>query len=134
MAKKIILYFNRFFVGITLAGLVVWLFGGMLILSWEAKPPLVLSDASILQQKPETHDGKTRFAKCWTSRREGLQGVYLKGSPFEIGYAQDELMQEKALVMLARIDGATEAFIQGSAFPSENGKIAEFVKWMRGRD
>ncbi len=99
MAKKIVVYFKRFLVAIALAGLVVWLFGGMVLRSWEAKPPKIPFDTSLFLQKPELRDGKMRLGQCWTSRREGLLVVYLKGSPFEIGYAQGVLMQDKMHVL-----------------------------------
>jgi len=45
--------------------------------------------------KPETHDGKTWLGKSWVGQREGLTVIFLKGSPFEIGYADGVLMQSK---------------------------------------
>ena len=46
----------------------------------------VPADVSILQLKPETRDGKTWLGQSWVGQREGLTVIYLKGSPFEIGY------------------------------------------------
>lgn len=45
--------------------------------------------------KPETRDGKTWLGKSWVGQREGLTVIFLKGSPFEIGYADGLLMQAK---------------------------------------
>ena len=53
------------------------------------------ADLSILQLKPETRDGKTWLGKSWVGQREGLTVIYLKGSPFEMGYADGVLMQDK---------------------------------------
>ena len=57
-------------------------------------PPLP-ADTSILKLKPEARDGKIWIGKSWTGQRDGLTVVYLKGSPFEMGYADGVLMQEK---------------------------------------
>jgi len=45
--------------------------------------------------KPEMRDGKIWLGKSWVGEREGLTVIYLKGSPFEIGYADGVLMQGK---------------------------------------
>ena len=95
MAKRIIKWLKRILLGTILLVLAVWLFGGMLLRSWEAKPPPLPADTSILKLKPETRGGKGWLGKSWTGQRDGLLVIYLKGSPFEIGYAEGVLMQEK---------------------------------------
>jgi hypothetical protein len=45
--------------------------------------------------KPEARDGKIWLGRSWVGEREGLTVIYLKGSPFEIGYADGVLMQAK---------------------------------------
>lgn len=95
MAKRIIKWLKRILLGTILLVLAVWLFGGMLLRSWEAKPPPLPADTSILKLKPEARDDKVWLGKSWTGQRDGLLVVYLKGSPFEIGYAEGVLMQDK---------------------------------------
>ncbi len=82
---------------ILLGGLLLALAGG-LWLSWAvrcsvAAPPPLPADTSILQLKPEQRDGKTWLGKSWVGRRDGLLTVFLKGAPFEIGYAKAVLLQ-----------------------------------------
>ena len=82
---------------ILIGGVLLTLVGG-LWLSWlvrrsVAAPPPLPADTSILQLKPERHDGKTWLGKSWVGRRQGLLTVFLKGSPFEIGYAKAVLLQ-----------------------------------------
>ena len=60
-----------------------------------ATPPPVPKDVSILQLKPEAHDGKLFLGKSWRDEREGLPVVCLKGSPLEMGYADGVLMEDK---------------------------------------
>jgi isopenicillin-N N-acyltransferase like protein len=95
VAKRIIKWLKRILLGTILLVLAVWLFGGMLLRSWEAKPPPLPADTSILKLKPEARDDKVWLGKSWTGQRDGLLVVYLKGSPFEIGYAEGVLMQDK---------------------------------------
>lgn len=63
--------------------------------SWNAEPPPLPASTSITQLKPEARDGKVWLGKSWTSRRDGLPVVYLKGSPFEIGYASGVLLKDR---------------------------------------
>ena len=81
--------------GAILLTLVVWVVGGLLVRSWEAKPPSLPADTSILQLKPEARGGKIWLGKSWAGRRDGLLVVHLKGSPFEMGYADGVLMQHQ---------------------------------------
>src|SRR5262249_5966172 len=69
--------------------------GGRLFQTWIAKPPSLPSDTSILQLKPEVRDGKTWLGKSYVTEREGLPVIYLKGSPFEMGYASGKLLEGK---------------------------------------
>ena len=75
--------------------LAVWLGCVVILRHCIAQPPPLPADISILQLKPETRDGKTWLGKSWVGQREGLTVIYLKGSPFEIGYADGVLMQDK---------------------------------------
>ncbi|HEY5297488.1 MAG TPA: C45 family peptidase [Verrucomicrobiae bacterium] len=72
-----------------------WLIFSLLLRSWIAEPPPLPKDISIMSLKPEARDGKVWLGKSWAGRRDGLLVVYLKGSPFEIGYADGVLMQDK---------------------------------------
>jgi len=72
-----------------------WLTAVLIVHYSIAQPPPLPADVSILQLKPETRDGKTWLGKSWVSQREGLTVIYLKGSPFEMGYADGVLMQDK---------------------------------------
>ncbi len=67
----------------------------MLLRHWTAKPPPLPNDTAIMQFKPESRDGKVWLGKSWSGRRDGLLVVHLKGSPFEMGYADGALMQEQ---------------------------------------
>lgn len=82
---------------ILIGGLLFALIGGLwlswLVRSSVAQPPPLPADTSILQLKPEQRDGKTWLGKSWVARREGLLTVFLKGTPFEIGYAKAVLLQ-----------------------------------------
>jgi tetratricopeptide (TPR) repeat protein len=49
--------------------------------------------------KPAVRDGKIWLGKSWLGQREGLTVIYLKGSPFEMGYADGMLMQDKMLTL-----------------------------------
>jgi hypothetical protein len=95
VAKRLKKWFKWILLGGILLVLAAWLVGAMLLHSWEAKPPPLPADTSIMQLKPEARDGKVWLGKSWVGRRDGLLVVYLKGSPFEMGYAEGVLMQEQ---------------------------------------
>jgi isopenicillin-N N-acyltransferase like protein len=95
MAKRLKKWFKRILLGGILLVLAGWLVGAMLLRSWEAKPPPLPTDTSIMQLKPEARDGKVWLGKSWVGRRDGLLVVYLKGSPFEMGYAEGVLLQDQ---------------------------------------
>ena len=84
---------------ILIGGVLLLLVGGpaiALILKHSiAKPPPLPADTSIMSLKPVLRDGKIWLGKSWVGQREGLTVVYLKGSPFEMGYANGVLMQTK---------------------------------------
>ncbi len=92
---KLIKWLKRISLGGILLVLAVWLALSLLLRTWEAKPPSLPADTSITSLKPETRDGKTWLGKSWAGRRDGLLVVYLTGSPFEMGYADGVLMQDK---------------------------------------
>jgi len=84
---------KRIFLGTVILALIAWLGGAFLLRSWTAKPPPIPLNASILQLKTQEHDGKVWLGQSWVGRREGLLTVYLKGGPFELGYANGVLLQ-----------------------------------------
>src|SRR5690242_4684407 len=73
--------------------LVAWLGGALLLRSWTATPPPIPANAAILALKTIQHDGKVWLGQSWVGRRDGLLTVYLKGSPFELGYSSGVLLQ-----------------------------------------
>jgi isopenicillin-N N-acyltransferase like protein len=75
--------------------LIGWLAIALILQHCIAKPPPLPADISIMSLKPEARDGKIWLGKSWVGQREGLTVIYLKGSPFEIGYADGVLMQDK---------------------------------------
>lgn len=75
--------------------LIGWLTIALILQHCIAKPPPLPADISIMSLKPEARDGKIWLGKSWVGQREGLTVIYLKGSPFEIGYADGVLMQDK---------------------------------------
>ena len=95
MAKRIKKWLKWLSLGAVLCALLGWLVGSLLLRRWEAPPPPLPADTSILQLKPESRDGKIWLGKSWTARRDGLLVVYLTGSPFEMGYADGVLMQSQ---------------------------------------
>ena len=86
---------KRFFFSAILLVLIGWLAAILIVRHSIAKPPPLPADISIMSLKPEIRDGKTWLGKSWVGQREGLTVIYLKGSPFEIGYADGVLMQDK---------------------------------------
>jgi hypothetical protein len=95
VSRKIIKWLKRIFFGAIFLALAGWLAVTLILRECIAQPPPLPKDVSIMQLKPETHDGKTWLGKSWVGQREGLTVIYLKGSPFEIGYADGVLMQDK---------------------------------------
>jgi predicted choloylglycine hydrolase len=93
--KRIKKWFKRILIGVVLLTLAGWLAAVLIVRHSIAQPPPLPEDVSVLKLKPETRGGKTWLGKSWTGEREGLTVVYLKGSPFEIGYADGALMQGK---------------------------------------
>src|SRR4051794_20723446 len=70
-----------------------WLTGSWLLKSWMAKPPPLPADVKILQLKPQVREGKIWVGQSWLGHREGLLVLLLKGTPFEMGYADASLLQ-----------------------------------------
>src|SRR3954468_12767725 len=70
-----------------------WVTGALLLRSWTAKPPSIPANAPILQLKSQERDGRVWLGQSWVGHREGLLTVYLKGDPFELGYAAGVLLQ-----------------------------------------
>lgn len=86
---------KKLLLGATVLALGGWLLGTGLLRSWTAKPPPLPAKISIMQQQPETRDGRTWLGESWMTRREGLLVVRLKGTPFEMGYASSALLPEQ---------------------------------------
>jgi len=95
VAKPIKKWLKRIFFSAIVFALVGWLAAILIIRHSIAKPPPLPADISIMSLKPEIRDGKTWLGRSWVGQREGLTVIYLKGSPFEIGYADGMLMQDK---------------------------------------
>src|SRR5882724_8034641 len=70
--------------GLVLAG---WLLSLWLLQTWTAKPPPLPPNTKIMQLKSQEREGKIWLGQSWVGRREGLLVINLKGTPFEMGYA-----------------------------------------------
>jgi tetratricopeptide (TPR) repeat protein len=88
-------WLKRIFLGAIFLVLSGWLAIFLILQHCIAKPPPLPADVSIMSLKPEARDGKIWLGKSWVGQREGLTVVYLKGSPFEMGYADGVLMRDK---------------------------------------
>src|SRR4051812_4825518 len=88
-------WLKRIFLGIIIFALGSWVTGALLLRRWTAKPPPIPANAPILKLKTVEHDGKVWLGQSWVGRREGLLTVYLKGDPFELGYANGVLLQSQ---------------------------------------
>jgi len=84
---------KRIFVGTVVFALTGWSLGALLLRSWAARPPPLPANAPILQAKTQEYEGKVWLGQSWVGHREGLLTVYLKGGPFELGYANGVLLQ-----------------------------------------
>jgi len=73
--------------------LIGWVAGKVLLRYWTATPPSMPADVSIIAaQARDAGRENLASAKSWFARREGLPVVFLKGSPFEIGWAEGQLL------------------------------------------
>jgi isopenicillin-N N-acyltransferase-like protein len=88
-------WLQRIFVSAIFIVLIGWLAIFLVLQHCIAKPPLLPADVSIMWLKPESRDGKIWLGKSWVGQREGLTVIFLKGSPFEMGYAEGVLLQDK---------------------------------------
>jgi hypothetical protein len=95
VSKRFKKWLKRIALGGVLFVLAAWIIGAALIRGWEADPPPMPADTSVLKLKSETRDGRVWFGQSWSGQREGLPVVRLKGSPFEMGYADGRLMQDR---------------------------------------
>ncbi len=75
--------------------LLVWLVMYGLMLHWVARPPVLKETPGILEAVPESRDGRVWLGDCWLGEREGLPVLFLKGGPFEMGYANGALTSER---------------------------------------
>src|ERR1019366_3254147 len=73
---------------------------------WLANPPVLTEPPAVAQLVPQSRGDRVYVGRSWFGRREGLQVLYLTGTPFEIGYANSALTgklierQEDALLTL----------------------------------
>ena len=58
---------------------------------WVAKPPVLTEEPAITRLTNEVRGGRAWLGRNWLERREGLPVLYLRGTPFEIGYANAAL-------------------------------------------
>jgi hypothetical protein len=86
-------WLKRILFATVILALTGWALGAVLLRSWTATPPPIPANAAVLQLKTQEHDGKVWLGQSWVGRREGLLTVYLKGGPFELGYANGVLLQ-----------------------------------------
>ncbi len=85
-------FFISLFTVVALSWLVLWLF----IQSWLPKPPpLPINAAATLPLKVEEREGKRWVRRCWLDEREEVPVLYLTGTPFEMGYANGLLTQDR---------------------------------------
>lgn len=103
--------FKKIFISAVAVALIAWISGTLLLQSWTAKPPPLPADTSIMQLKPETHDGKLWLGKSWAAQREGLQVVFLKGSPFEMGYASSALLEKQVHTLENEFLGMVKGYV-----------------------
>src|SRR5262245_52520364 len=86
---------GRITIALAVCLVVSWGLGLWMLHRWEAKPPPLPADTSIRALKPEARDGRVYLGASWTGLREGLRVIYLKGTPFEMGYAAGVLLQDQ---------------------------------------
>jgi len=73
---------------------------------WVARPPELPPEASATAPAPQERDGRVWLGRCWLGKREGIQVLYLTGTPYEMGYANGVLAakliqrQEEAMMGL----------------------------------
>jgi isopenicillin-N N-acyltransferase like protein len=60
---------------------------------WVARPPALAELPAITKLAPETRGGRVYLGRDWFGQREGLNVLYLTGTPFEMGYANGMLTQ-----------------------------------------
>jgi tetratricopeptide (TPR) repeat protein len=89
------IWLQRIFFSAICLALIGWLTITLILRHCIAKPPPLPADVSIMSLKPEARGGKIWLGKSWTGQREGLTVIFLKGSPFEMGYAEGVLLQDK---------------------------------------
>ena len=99
MPKRLIIWLKR----IVLLAIALVVLGGIvlhfLLGAWAAKPPPFPTDTAILHQPLQTNSGKVSIGKSWVEQREGLLVAHLRGSPFEIGYANGALLRPQIHVL-----------------------------------
>jgi len=120
-------WLKRIVLGLLVIALTGWLSITWLLRKWTAKPPPLPSDTAIMQLKPQERDGKVWLGHSWVGRREGLLVVYLKGAPFELGYANGVLMQPQIHTLENEGDQIWREAV-GELFERSDDAI-EIVKW-----
>lgn len=101
--RRRLLWFSGSVAGLLLA---TWLGMVALMHLWVAKPPPLPANTEITKLTPESRDGRVYLGQSWFGKVEGLPVLYLKGTPFELGYANGALTQqyvERQEAMLLRM-------------------------------
>ena len=80
--------------GLALALVAIVLFAGLVLWRCLPVPPALPEDRAIERLAPEHRDGKVFLGRNWFCKREGLNVLYLTGTPFEMGYANGVLTQD----------------------------------------
>ena len=89
--RRRLLWVTGSLVGLLLA---TWLGMVALMHLWVAKPPPLPVNTAITELTPESRDGRVYLGQSWFGKVEGLPVLYLKGTPFEMGYANGALTQK----------------------------------------
>jgi isopenicillin-N N-acyltransferase-like protein len=84
----------RALVALSLLVAVLWLVMLSLMLLWIAREPKLENAPAILTMTPERRDGRVYLGANWFGQCGDLKVLFLKGSPFEMGYADGVLTQE----------------------------------------
>ncbi len=86
-------WLKRGLLGAAVLGLAGALTASCLLRHWTAKPPPLPANTAIMGLQSDSRDGKVWLGKSWVGRRDGLLVMSLKGSPFEMGFANGRLLQ-----------------------------------------
>jgi hypothetical protein len=95
VAKRLSKWLRRILLGAVVLAVAGWFTIGWLLKRWESKPPPLPPEAgAVMALKPESRDGRVWMGKSWLGQRNGIPVVFVKGTPFEIGYTHGALTQK----------------------------------------